>query len=204
MVLSDAIAARSGSLIMFTWESMGQASDVTKDGGSRGTGPTRPRTTGLVSLPAYAIDEMWLTTYTATVRCMKNRAWYNFHTNFVQKMKKMKVFQWNSWVSKLLNHTHHPLWLHSFKGTVPSSCYPAPAAGRFGARNSHYRLCAASTTSAAMRRASQTPRDTDQWGQTTWLRGGARFCTRHKSYTRQRIGSATPVHNGVVAIRSTS
>ena len=77
--------------------------------------------------------------------------------------------------------------------TVPSSCYPAPAAGRFGARNSYYRLCAASTTSAAMRRASGTPRDTDQWGQTTWLRGGASFCTRHKSYTRQRIGSAAPV-----------
>ena len=76
--------------------------------------------------------------------------------------------------------------------TVPSSCYPAPVAGRFGARNSHYRLCAASTTSAAMRRAIETPRDTDQRGQTTWLMGGASFCTRHKSYTRLRIGSAAP------------
>ena len=77
-------------------------------------------------------------------------------------------------------------------GTVPSSCYPAPAAGRFGARESYYRLCVASTTSAAMRRAIETPRDTDQWGQTTWLMGGASFCTRHKSYTRLRIGSAAP------------
>ena len=46
--------------------------------------------------------------------------------------------------------------------TVPSSCYPAHAAGRFGARESYYRLCVASTTSAAMRRAIETPRDTDQ------------------------------------------
>ena len=51
--------------------------------------------------------------------------------------------------------------------TVPSSCYPAPAAGRFGARESYYRLCVASTTSAAMRRAIETPRDTGQWGHRT-------------------------------------
>ena len=50
----------------------------------------------------------------------------------------------------------------AYTGTVPSSCYPAPAAGRFGARESYYRLCVASTTSAAMRRAIETPRDTDQ------------------------------------------
>ena len=51
--------------------------------------------------------------------------------------------------------------------TVPSSCYPAPAAGRFGARESYYRLCVASTTSATMRRAIEAPRDTDQCSEAT-------------------------------------
>ena len=45
---------------------------------------------------------------------------------------------------------HHRIkFIQLHQCTVPSSCYPAPAAGLFGARNSHYRLCAASTTSAA-------------------------------------------------------
>ena len=57
------------------------------------------------------------------------------------------------------SYSHQLLALSS---TVPSSCYLAPAAGRFGARESYYRLCVASTTSAAMRRAIETPRDTDQ------------------------------------------
>ena len=66
-------------------------------------------------------------------------------------------------VGSLIRSSNLP---HSVQRGVQSPAvatqYPAPAAGRFGARNSHYRLCAASTTSAAMRRASGTPRDTDQ------------------------------------------
>ena len=72
-----------------------------------------------------------------------------------------------TWLGTQQNCTDFPAWSRDVRRdkiscTVPSSCYPAPAAGRFGARESYYRLCVASTTSAAMRRAIETPRDTDQ------------------------------------------
>ena len=72
-----------------------------------------------------------------------------------------------AWTVKLNAWTIEQLKLHctvaKSVGTVPSSCHPAPAAGRLGARESYYCLCATSTTSASMRRAIETPRDTDQW-----------------------------------------
>ena len=87
------------------------------------------------------------------------------------------------------SQTRH-LYFWKCRSTVPSGCYPAPAAGRFGARESYYRLCVASTTSATMRRAIETPRDTDQWGHRTHGWGAERAFAPG---TRQRIGSAAPV-----------